>query len=307
MKSLYTPSRRHFLATTAFSASTLYQEFGNAVEKGKLELCVFNKPLQHLNYADQAELVAEMGFTGIEGTVRKGGHVVPEKVADDLPRQMEALKTNGLEMAIMTTDVNDIDSAIHRQVLKTAASLGVKRFRMGGIKYDAKQPLPTQLQEIRGRFKDLAEFCKQLNIQPLYQNHSGANRFGAGIWDLCDVVKDLSETGAGIAFDIRHAVVEGGLSWPTEFQLARPFFGAVYCKDFEWLKDTKRPQNVPLGTGMVDYKGFLKMLLKSGYSGPVSLHMEYKNHRDPALLQESIAAIRSDKKRFLEILDEVKG
>ena len=47
-------------------------------------VCVFNKPLQHLSYDEQAKLVAEMGFVGIEGTVRKGGHVEPDKVEQDL-------------------------------------------------------------------------------------------------------------------------------------------------------------------------------------------------------------------------------
>lgn len=265
---------------------------------------MFNKPLQHLGYEAQAELVAEMGFAGIEGTVRKGGHVEPAKVKEDLPKQIEALKKNGLEMTLMTTDVNEVDSEVHRTVLRTAAELGVTRFRMGSIKYTYDRPIPEQLDEIRGTLQKLNNFCKPLGIQPLYQNHAGAGRFGAAIWDVYEVMKDSDPADIGIAFDIRHATVEGGQSWPTEFHLIRPWFGVVYCKDFVWKDDSAKPQNVPLGTGRVDYPAFFKLLKKSGYDGPVSLHMEYKDHRDPALLDESIAAIRADRDSLLKLLGE---
>jgi len=265
-------------------------------------LCVFNKPLQHLDYEEQADLVAELGFAGIEGTVRKGGHVEPERVEKDLPRQIEALRSRGLEMTLMTTDVNEADAEIHRRVLRTAGELGVERFRMGSIRYSLDRSIPEQLDEIRSRFLELVEFCRPLGLQPLYQNHAGNRRFGAALWDLHSVLAEIDPASAGVAFDIRHATVEGGQSWPTEFHLVRPHFGMVYCKDFVWREGNDRPQNVPLGTGRVDYPAFLSRLKKSGYGGPISLHMEYIDHRDPELLQDSIAAIERDRKRLLELM-----
>ena len=264
------------------------------------ELCVFNKPLQHLDYGAQAELVAGMGFDGIEGTVRKGGHVEPERVEEDLPLQIEALRANGIGMSLMTTGVNNAEDPLHRRVLECAASLGVTDFRMGSIKYAPDRPIPEQLDAIRRTFDELVAFCRPLGIRPLYQNHAGANRLGAGLWDLFWVVREIDPADAGVAFDIRHATVEGGQSWPTEFQLMRPHFGFVYCKDFTWSEGNGRPKNVPLGTGQVDYPRFFRMLRESDYAGPISLHMEYKDHRDPDVLDESIAAIRADRESLLE-------
>jgi len=256
------------------------------------ERCVFNKPLQHLDYEAQAELVAEMGFDGIEGTVRRGGHVLPERVAEDLPRQMEALKKHKLGMTILTSDINNADEAINRKVLETAAKLGVKRFRARYFKYKADQAIPPQLETFAKQWQGLVAFCKPLGIQPLYQNHAGAGYFGAGIWDLHRMVEDIPVADAGVAFDIRHAAVEGGTSWPTEFQLIRPHIGALYFKDFNW--EGRKVNNVPLGSGMVDYPRFIKLLRKAKVRVPVSLHMEYVNHRDPKLLQQSIDNIRRD-------------
>lgn len=298
-------SRRSlFQGAAAVGASTLLQpnSFAAKFPDASNDICVFTKPLQHLSYDALAELTAEMGFSGIEGTVRKGGHVEPESIEEDLPKQIEALKKSGVEMSIMTTDVNTADSELHQRVIKTAADLGVKRFRMGSIKYTTDSPLTDQLEQIKTTFAELVAFCQPLGIRPLYQNHSGAGRFGSGLWDLHGVLETLPVDSSGVAFDIRHATVEGGQSWPTEFQLMRPHIGMVYCKDCIWETGNKRPVNVPLGTGRVDYPAFIKLLKKSNYSGPISLHMEYKNHKDPSLLKESIAAIRADKKALDELL-----
>ncbi|MDF1741127.1 MAG: sugar phosphate isomerase/epimerase [Verrucomicrobiales bacterium] len=291
-----TLSRRNFLHATAATALTVPAISSAAGSSRGNGICVFTKPLQHLSYEALAELTAEMGFSGIEGTVRKGGHVVPERVEEDLPKQIEALKKSDVAMTIMTTDVNTVESVVHRRVIQTAAELGVKRFRMGAIKYNPDTPLPDQIVKIKSTFEDLVSFCAPLGIRPLYQNHAGAGRFGSGLWDLYEVLETLPTDASGVAFDIRHATVEGGQSWPTEFQLMRPHFGMVYCKDCVWEEGKKRPVNVPLGTGRVEYPAFFKLLRKSNYDGPISLHMEYKDHKDPALLKESIAAIRADKK-----------
>jgi hypothetical protein len=48
-----------------------------------------------------------------------------------------------------------------------------------------------------------------------------------------------------------------------------------------------------LAEGIVDRK-FPGQLLKSGFAGPVNLHEEYLNHRDPKLVPKHIEAIRKD-------------
>jgi len=301
-------SRRAFIrtGTLATGGLTLSNQILFAQEKKELSeslpICVFNKPLQHLSYEEQAKLVAEMGFAGIEGTVRKGGHVEPEKVKQDLPKQIKALQDHQVEMNLMTTDINNSEDALNREVLQTAADLGVKQFRMRPYKYDYSRPIPEQVEEFRATYEKLVDYCAKLGIRPLYQNHAGAKYFGASIWDLYLLMKDMPVEKVGICFDIRHATAEGGLSWPTQFHLMRPFFGFVYCKDFLWDVEKKKPYNVPLGTGMVDYPAFFSLLKKSGYDGPISLHMEYKDHRDASLQEESIEVIRKDLASLKQLL-----
>jgi len=290
-------SRHDFIKTCAGGGAALaLTDVASGAEHSLADnhLSVFNKPLQHMTYAAQAELVAEIGFDGIEATVRSGGHVEPENVEQDLPKQMAALNANGLDMTMMTTDIKDADSELNQRVMKTAADLGVNMFRMGGIKLTRDRAIPEQIEEIRATMTKLVEFCTPLGLQPLVQNHAGAGRFGAAIWDVHSVLADFDPKRAGVAFDIRHANVEGGQSWPTNLQLIRPYIGVVYCKDFVWEKGVERPRNVPLSTGRLDYPKFLGLLKESDYRGPITVSMEYVNHRDPSLLKESIAAIRHD-------------
>ena len=52
----------------------------------------FTKMLQALNFEETAEATAEIGWDGIECPTRPKGHVLPERVKEDLPRMAEALK-----------------------------------------------------------------------------------------------------------------------------------------------------------------------------------------------------------------------
>jgi len=111
---------------------------------------------------------------------------------------------------------------------------------------------------------------------------------GASLWDLRYLLKDVDPQDVSVAFDIRHASVEGGLAWPIDFNVVRPHLGAVYVKDFVW--DGRKPKNVPLGEGRVD-PAFFQQLKKSEFAGPISLHVEYLPE---AGLEENTAALRND-------------
>ncbi len=134
-------NRRQFItAATAVAATSSLL----AKQKRKNTFCVFTKPLQMLSYDDLADLIAELGFDGIEGTIRPGGQIVPEQVPDELPKMMSALKKRGVEMTIMASGINNADDKLNIQQLQVAAKLGVKRNRMGYHKDDLKKPSTGQ-------------------------------------------------------------------------------------------------------------------------------------------------------------------
>lgn len=69
---------------------------------------IFSKQLEWItNYNELCELVAEIGFNGIELTVRPGGYVLPERVEEDLPKVAEAAKNAGIEITMISTRITD--------------------------------------------------------------------------------------------------------------------------------------------------------------------------------------------------------
>lgn len=284
--------RRAFLQRAAVVGSSLLVSRGAAcgavAAVPRRPICAFIKFIQSLSYEQMAHEVAEIGFDGIESTVRKGGHVLPERVEDDLPRQLEAVKSAGIDVTMISTDVLRLDQPYTRKVLETASCLGIKKYRMGFYYYSSKRPLESQLKDVRAALVDLAAFNRENGMSAVYQNHSGADYVGAPIWDICSVLEDISPDEVGIAFDIRHATIEGGLDWPLNFRRARPHVRAYFMKDFDW--NGRMDTHVPLGTGRVD-PAYFAMLRESADDYPVSLHVEYLEH---AGVKENVAALRKD-------------
>jgi sugar phosphate isomerase/epimerase len=256
--------------------------------KSGYRICAFEKFLQELSYDELADTIAELGFAGIEATVRKKGHVAPERVEQELPKLVEALKGRGLEVTTMATDVLNPAQPLTEKVLRTAAGLGIRSYRMGFYKYDLGKSIVKQLDEIRPGLQELAALNRELGIGALYQNHSDAKYFGATLWDLYLLIRDIAPDQIGSAFDIRHATIEAGLSWPVLYNVMKPHIGAVFVKDFQW--DGPKARHVPLGTGRVSPK-FFSMLKQDGFPGPISLHVEYLPREGT---QANIDALRRD-------------
>ena len=275
-------SRRSFVKKSLITGSlfpfmyeNLFSMFQNS-PVDRLKIHIFSKHLQFLNYQDLAEAAAEMGFDGIDLTVRPKGHVLPERVESDMPKAVEAMRKVGLMPLLMTTSVQDADNVTDKQVLKTAVVLGIEYYRMNWFAYPEEKSIPESLLYFQQKIKDLSYLNKELGLTGCYQNHAG-NLVGASIWELWELLKEADKQYMGLQYDIRHAVVEGGLSWQNGLRLVHPHIKTLAIKDFLWAKKDGvwDPQNVPLGEGMVDFKTYFKLLKQYRVNVPVSLHLEH--------------------------------
>lgn len=262
-----------------------------AAQDDKQAICVFTKPFNSLSYDELADRIAELGFQGVEAPIRSGGHVDPEKVEEQLPKLVEAMSSRGMKVTLITTDINDARDPLSQRVLKTAADVGITRYRMKYLQYDLKRSVIEQIAQWRPQLLELAELNQRLSIRGLYQNHAGGKYFGAALWDLHQGLDGISTEHIGVAYDIRHATVEGGTSWPITFNMIRPHIDTVYVKDFVWSDG--KVKNVPLGEGLVS-PSFFELLAKSNFDGPISLHEEYLDHKDPDLVPSHLAAMKQD-------------
>jgi sugar phosphate isomerase/epimerase len=238
-------------------------------------ILVFSKHLQFLDYQEMANKAKEIGFDGIDLTVRPGGHVLPERVQTDLPKAVEAINKAGLRPMMMTTAVENA-SGTDEIVLKTAAKLGIKYYRMNWYKYSNKESMPDSLKKYQEQIRGLSVLNSKLGLVGCYQNHAG-KLIGASAWELYQLMQRANIENMGLQYDIRHATVEGGLSWENGLRLLNPYVKILAIKDFVWAKENGKyvVKNVPLGEGMIDFKTYFRLLREYGVQVPISMHYEY--------------------------------
>jgi len=274
-------SRREFIKTaSAASAGAIISPklFSNPkVSKAKTyPICVFTKCLQFLDYPQLGETLAKIGFKGAELSVRTGGHVLPENVKTNLPRAIKTLQQSGISVPMIVTGIIDPEDPLTEIVLGTASEQGVGYYRMGYLSYDPAKSIIENLTTHKKTFDKLETINRKFGIQGCYQNHTGTN-IGGPVWDLYWLVKDCDPDYISIQYDIRHAVVEGGTSWPVGMKLLSPWIRTSPIKDFFWKKEDGKwkIKDVPLGEGMVDFEAYFKEYISLGVSGPFTIHYEY--------------------------------
>lgn len=277
-------SRREFIKKSAVASagipimsSTIINYPLLSATDTKHPVCIFSKHLQFLeDYGDMADAALEAGFDGVDLAVRPGGHVEPDRVEEDLPKAVEAIQKRGLKVPMMVTGINDPEDPKTVPVLKTAGQLGIQMYRMAYYEYDDSLGIEGTIDKIKPMAAGLAELNEKFGICGAYQNHSGLH-FGAPVWDLWLLLKDLDSKWIGSQYDICHASIEGNHSWPYGLKLISPFIKCVVAKDAKLEKVNGRWRNVyrPLGEGIVDWNVFLAYLKGFGFTGPISLHFEY--------------------------------
>jgi L-ribulose-5-phosphate 3-epimerase len=236
----------------------------------------FSKHLQFLDYDEAADACAAAGMNGADLTVRPGGHVLPENVQRDLPKAVKAFRNAGQDIVMMASGITDPDDPLTEKVLQVASDLGIRYYRLAYYKYDPKQSMVNNLEAIKVKMNGLARLNEKYKIHGAYQNHAGSN-FGAPVWDLWEVIKDMDPEWTGCQYDVRHATVEGMRSWPLGLKLLKEHIRCMVIKDFKYgEKDGRAIEvNVPVGEGVVDFKAYFKLVKEMGIEGPITIHLEY--------------------------------
>jgi sugar phosphate isomerase/epimerase len=240
------------------------------------DVVLFSKPLPEMNWPRLAENVKRLGFDGIDLTVRPGGHVLPERVAEDLPKAVAAIRSQKLSVPMITTGLTSASDPAARPTFQTAAQLGIRYLKPDYYHYQLKD-VRSELQKAGDELRGLVELAKEHRVEIGFHNHEGY--IGAPVWDIASVIEPLDPAWIGYYFDVRHATAEGGVGcWKISTNLVSHRLKMLAVKDFFWEKTPKawRDANCPLGEGMVNWKYFFTQMARVGFHGPISLHLEYE-------------------------------
>jgi len=260
----------------------------------KPSLCIFSKHMAQFDWDGLGKTAKQMGFDGVDLTARPKGHVLPERVAEDLPKAVEAIRAHGLSVPMITTDLTSAMQPAARPTLATAGKLRIPCYKVGYWRYRAGVPILETLATCKDLATGLIALGKECGIVTGIHNHSG-DYVGSAVWDIREILSGAGPRWAGYYFDAGHAFVEGGLhGWQISLELALTRLKMAAIKDFFWeKKDGKwRVRWCPLGQGMVNWPAVFAAFAKSGYSGPLSLHVEYETHDELAAIASDLAFMK---------------
>jgi L-ribulose-5-phosphate 3-epimerase len=272
----------------------------------------FSKHLQFLDYDEMAAVAAEIGYDGLELSVRPGGHVEPENVKRDLPRAVKAMRAQGLQAVGIASALANPASPFAEDVLKTAGDQGLSYYRLSYYDFEKGETWKQAVDRARVEFAELAKLNAQYGLHGAYQNHAG-NHMGSFISDVAYLLDGTDVRWQGAQYDIRHATVEGSTAWPLGLRLLKDHIRTIVLKDFRWEGTDAglKVVNVPLGEGVVDFKRYFKLLRDLKIDPVVSMHAEYelgganKGSRQLTWPREKIyAAYRQDLATYHRLWDE---
>jgi len=135
-------------------------------------LCLFSKSVPHLNWQELARSSKRAGFGGIDLTVRRDGHVMPERAAEDLPKAVAAIRAEALEVPMITTALVDADDPTAGPIMSTASRLSIPYMKPGYYHYGFVD-VHKEVEEAGVQFRGLAKLAEQCRIQLGFHNHAG--------------------------------------------------------------------------------------------------------------------------------------
>lgn len=273
-----TLSRREFLWRAGIVSTALacpLPSFTAASTTNKI--VVFSKIYQELklSYEESAELTAQAGLHGVDCALRPGGEILPERVDEDLPRYLAALKKHGLSMPMIASGITGPDTPHTERVLNALSKAGIRYYRLAPIRPDKNpEKRSQQVTELRSRLKDLAAINKQLGVTAMAQNHSPASGYiGGDVAELGRILEGFVPAEIGAAFDLGHAIVVHGKEWPNFWQKIKSHLAVAYVKDVN-----SADHWVPFGQGEFASSDYFSRLKALNYTTPYSIHIEFDWH-----------------------------
>lgn len=278
-------------------------------------LCLFSKAVPQLNWTELAQVAKAAGFGGVDLTVRSDGHVLPARVETDLPKAVAAIRAEGLEVPMITTELVEANDSTAEPILRTAKQLSIPYLKPGYYHYKLVN-VWKERDDAGRKFRDLVELAAKYERQLGYHDHG--HYIGAPIWDIAQVIEPLDPRWCGFYFDLGHCTTDGSESgWEIATNLVIPRLKMIAVKDFLWVKlpsGRLESRTCPLGQGFVPWREFLQTLAKSDFHGPISLHEEYEipgvaDEQGRSLSREAIpqvmAAAKQNLNYFKSLLREV--
>ena len=164
----------------------------------------------------------------------------------------------------------DTDNLLQR-VFKLAPFFGTSKVRV--FSYWRVEDPEKAYPHVRDRLAEAAAQAGQHNITLLLENETDCN-IGTGK-ELGRMLREINSPSLRGMWDPCNALGLGEVPFPDGYREVRGLFRHMHIKDMRKDPATGKFQYVPVGKGMIDYRGQFRALRDDGYDGTVSLETSY--------------------------------
>jgi sugar phosphate isomerase/epimerase len=258
-----------------------------------MKIMLFSKHLGELSVAEAGKVIAELGFEGVDLTVRPGGHVLPENAGRELGGAIETLTGMGLAVPMITTGITSADDPYAVAIFEAAAAAGASNLKLGYWHYEGFGTIRAAIDDAARDLDGIEALAQRTGVRAVIHNHSGDNLSALApvVWQL---IADRDPAAVGAYADPGHLMVEGGLGgWRMALDLLGDRIAVCAFKDYLWETEAGedgKPRLVrvakPLREGMVPWPEVVGYLQEAGFEGWISLHREYGAQTVPAVRRD---------------------
>ena len=151
---------------------------------------------------------------------------------------------------------------------------------------------------VRDRLAKAADFARSHDVTLCLENEPVCN-VGSGR-ELGKMLKEINSPHLRGLWDPANSITLGEIPYPDGYHAVRGLFSHMHVKDVRKDAKTGKFMWLPVGAGVVDYRGQLKALRKDHYSGVLSLETHYRRPDGNAM-----ESTRESLEGLLKLLREV--
>lgn len=237
-----------------------------------IEFSVFTKPWPRLPVADLGQMVAELGFTGIEFPVREGYQVEPGHAAQDLPRLAGRLAEFGLRITSVAGELSE-------DLFAGCQEAGVGLIRVMA-RFDGTRRYIEAEERQRRELAAALPLCEKYGVTVGVQHH-----YGDGVsssMELRHLLEGLDTRHIRAIWDAAHSALAGedptkGLSILWDYlclvNLKTAFYRRVTGPEAPAAIFEPYFTRAPYGN--ISWERTIAFLGEKGYSGVICMPAEY--------------------------------
>ncbi|MFP4379332.1 MAG: sugar phosphate isomerase/epimerase family protein [Candidatus Sumerlaeia bacterium] len=255
--------------------------------ESKIKLGVFSVSMPDYEPMDALEVLAELGYDGVEWRVTndEGDRENPSfwsgnrtsMTAEEVVERADALKTKaselGLEMPSLGTYIGCEDLQVVEGHMMAAKTLGAKSLRIGPGGYDKENGhYWDDIKKAKEQYAKVADLAAEHGVRALIETHM--NLLCPSVSKTMRILEGLDPKHVGIMWDPGNQVKEGLEVYSMALDMAGEYLAEVHVKNMRYEKgERERGQQqwsdhwCRIQDGIANWPAIIDELKKRGYEG----------------------------------------